>query len=91
MANSISGTVWRIDTLPFTYKYPVKITGANWTDQTAVGNQIVVKDNGGNTIIDSKAQQVNFQQNFGNLGWQTGITVTTLDSGVLTISVGGGK
>lgn len=91
MANDISGNVWRIDALPFSYAFPVKITQANWTDQSNLGDKVVVTNAAGKPIIDSAAQQPNFQQNFGNLGWHNGVTVSTLDSGVLNIAVGGGK
>lgn len=92
MANDISSGNWRIDTLPFSYPYPVKIVNANWTDQTAAGDQLIATQGNGKPLIDSKAQQANFQQNFGNLGWYTsGIKVTKLDSGVLNINVGSGR
>jgi hypothetical protein len=91
MANDASTTQWRIDSLPFTYPYRVYIAQLNWTDQTAVGNQVVITQANGKPIIDSRAQQINFQQNFGKLGWVNGITVATLDSGVIEINVGGNK
>lgn len=91
MANDISGSVWRIDTTPFSYAYPVKIVSANWTDQQNVGDQVVLQTTASKPIIDSQAQQINFQQNFGFLGWQNGIKIVTLDSGVLNLSVGAGK
>lgn len=69
----------------------MKIISANWTDQTSIGDQVVLRTTAGLPIIDSKAQQPNFQQNFGFLGWQNGLVLVTLDSGVLNLSVGGGK
>jgi len=77
--------------LPFAYTGPVKIIGANWTDQTAAGDQIVFQTTASKPIIDSKAQEANYQQNFGVLGWQNGIKGVTLASGVLNIAVGAGK
>jgi len=91
MANDISSTVWRIDTLPFAYTGPVYIIGANWTDQVTAGDQCVFQTTGSKPIIDSKAQTANYQQNFGKLGWQNGIKGVTLTSGVLNIAVGAGK
>jgi hypothetical protein len=91
MANDISGVVWRIDTLPFSYAFPVKIVTAQYTDAVSTGDQVVMQNTAGKPIIDSQASSPNFQQNFGFLGWQNGIKVTTLTSGVLQLSVGGGK
>jgi hypothetical protein len=91
IANDISGTVFRIDTLPFSYPYPVKIVTAQWTDAVSAGDQVVMQNTASKPIIDSQASSPNFQQNFGFLGWQNGIKVTTLTSGVLQLSVGGGK
>ena len=91
MANDISSTVWRIDTLPFSYTAPVKIKTLNWTDATSAGDQVVIQTTAGKPIVDSIAQQPNFQQNFGELGWQNGLQVTTLTSGVVNIAVGAGK
>jgi hypothetical protein len=91
IANDTSGTVWRIDTLPFSYAFPVKIVTAQWTEAVSSGDQIVLQNTASKPIIDSQASSPNFQQNFGFLGWQNGIKVTTLTSGVLQLSVGGGK
>jgi hypothetical protein len=91
IANSISANPWRIDTLPFSYPYRVKIDTANWTDQTSLGDAIVFTDINGNTIIDSKAQAPNYQQNFNTIRWVEGLVGVTLDSGVLTVAIGAGK
>lgn len=91
MANDISSNIWRIDTVPFTYAFPVKIIMANWTDQANINDRLLVKQSNGKPLFDSQAQQTNFQQNFGNQGWVSGITLVNLDSGVLTLAVGGGK
>jgi len=92
MANDISSGNWRIDTLPFSYPYPVKIINSNWTDQSTANDQIVFQQQNGKPLIDSKAQTPNYQQNFGFMGWFTsGIKGVILTSGVLNISVGSGK
>jgi len=92
MANNIQGPVWRIDTLPFVYHGPVKITNLWWTDQVAAGDSLVINSITGVPIVDSKAYAANFVQNFGFLGWYpVGIQVLTLGSGVIHISVGAGR
>ena len=91
MANDISSSVWRIDTVPFSYAFPVKIDTINWSDQTSAGDRLVLQTTASKPVIDSIAQQPNFQQNFGKLGWQNGLKLVTLDSGVVSIAVGAGK
>jgi len=92
MANDISGPVWRIDTLPFSYVGPVKIVNLSWTDQAAAGDSLVVQSQTSKTIVDTKAYAANYPENFGFLGWYpTGIKVTTLTSGIVLISVGAGR
>ena len=91
MANDISGNSWRLDTVPFTYPYELKIKQISWTDQANVGDQVILQTVAGKPILDSKAQQANFQQNFGELGWQPSLTITKLDSGVIIINPGANK
>lgn len=92
MANDITGAVWRLDSTPFSYPYPgVKIVNANWTDAQNLGDQAVLQTTASHPIIDSKAQGPNYQQHFGFLGWQNGVKLVTLNSGVLNLSVGAGK
>ena len=91
MANDISGGTWRLDTVPFTYPYMVKIKNMSWTDQNNAGDQLVIQTITGKPIIDSKAQQANFQQNFGEYGYQQSFVLTKLDSGVVIVNVGANK
>ena len=91
MANDISTGVFRVDTLPFSYRQPVKLVNINWTDQANAGDQVVITDYAGKAVFDQKAAGANQMFNSGLLGWQNGIVVTKLDSGVLNISVGAGK
>lgn len=91
MANDIASTVWRIDTLPFTYPYRLKIVSAIWSDQVAAGDSIVATQSNGKPLFDSKAQEANYLQDLGRKDWVNGITMVTLTSGVLTLNVGAGK
>jgi len=93
MANSISSNPWRIDTAPFTYKFPVKITNLNITD-AAVGDHIVVNDINGNTIVDYTAIANQQEYRIGNIGWVRGFVLSSIGAGataVITVSVGSGK
>ena len=63
----------------------------NWTDQANAGDQLVITDFAGKAVFDQKATGANQMFNSGFLGWQNGIVITTLDSGVVNISVGSGK
>lgn len=83
--------MWRIDTVPFSYPYRLKIVSADWSDQTAAGDALVATQFGGKPLFDTKAQQANFLQNLGKKDWVNGLVVTTLTSGVLTLNVGAGK
>lgn len=91
MANDISSGVWRIDTLPFSYAFRVKIISADWSDATTIGHRLIATQANGKPLFDTMANQVNYLQGLGRKDWVNGITVTTLDSGVLTINVGAGK
>jgi hypothetical protein len=91
MANDISSANWRLDTTPFSYAFPVKINNINWTEQISPGDEVILNDTNGKLVAKSKAQQANFQQNFGKLDWQRGLTLNKIDSGVLVIQVGAGK
>lgn len=91
MANDVTSTIWRIDTLPFSWPYRIYIASMEWTDQTAAGDAIVFTQADGKALIDSKAYAADFMQNFGKKGWVEGITGVTLTSGVLYINVGGSR
>ena len=91
MANDISTGVWRIDTLPFSYQQQVKIDSLNWTDQANAGDQMIITNFAGKAVHDVKTQAANVPQTLGKLGWQNGIVVTKLDSGVILIAVGAGR
>lgn len=80
-----------MDTVPFTYPYMVKIKNLVWTDQNNAGDRVVIQTVTGKPIIDSKAQAANYQQNFGEMGYQQSLVLTELDSGVITINVGANK
>lgn len=91
MANDVTTTVWRIDTLPFTFTGRLYIASAEWSDQVAAGDALVATQSNGKPLWDTKASSANFLQDLGKQGWVNGITVTTLTSGVLTMNVGGCK
>jgi hypothetical protein len=92
VANNITGAVWRIDTLPFSYSGPVKIVNAIWSEAVAAGDQLVMQTIDSRPIIDTKAYAANYDWTMGFLGWfPTGIKITTLTSGVVQIVVGAGR
>ena len=91
MANDISGAVWRIDTLPFSYPYPVKIANVIWSDAGAAGDSAVMQTVASKPILDQKAYAADYNWSSGFIGWVPSLKVTALDSGVLQIVVGSGK
>jgi hypothetical protein len=93
MANSISGAVWRIDTAPFSYAFPVKVENLNITDATAA-DHVVMKDSAGRTLVDFTANSAELDYRIGKLGWVNGLSVASGGLGtsaVITIAVGAGK
>ena len=95
MANDISGPVWRIDTIPFSYVGPVKIKNVIWTEMTTPGDQFVMQSQASKTLIDTKAYAANYDQIFKDIEWiptnPPGIKITTLTSGVVLIAIGAGR
>lgn len=81
MANDITGNPWFLDTTGTIYTDKVKIESIVWSDQVAAGDQLLIKDNNGKTILDTKASAANTEQWFGIKGWFNGIVLTTLASG----------
>ena len=93
MGNSATGAVWTLNTVPFSYLYPVKVENLNITDCTA-SDHVVIKDAAGRTLVDFTATSSELQYRVGKLGWVNGIVITTGGLGtsaVVTIAVGAGK
>jgi hypothetical protein len=93
MANDITSAIWRLDTAPFSYSYPVKIINLNITDATAA-DHVVLKDINGKTIVDFTANASELDYRIGNLGWVRGVVITTGGLGttaVVQIAVGAGR
>lgn len=95
MANDISGPVWRIDTLPFSYIGPVKLKNVIWTEQVAAGDQLVIQSQASKTLVDAKAYAANYTMEFKDIEWvptnPPGIKFITLASGVVLLAVGAGR
>jgi hypothetical protein len=93
MANDIATAVWRLDTAPFSYAFPVKIMNLNITDATAA-DHVVITDINSHTIVDFTANASELDYRIGNLGWVRGIKIGSGGLGttaVVTIAVGAGK
>lgn len=93
MANDISANPWRIDTAPFSYAFPVKITNLNINDATGT-DHVIIKDINGKTIVDFTANTSEDEYRVGGLGWVRGIVVSSGGLGtsaVVTIAVGAGR
>jgi hypothetical protein len=86
MANSLGTNPWVVDTVMATaYKAQVKISNVVWSEQAAAGDQLVIKDQNGNVIIDIKCNTANTYETLGSLGWVNGFQVTTIGSGKLYV------
>lgn len=88
MANNFTSNPWTIDSVMASpYQAYVRIKDLTWDEQTAAGDQLVIIDQHGKLIIDTKASAQNVFQRWGSLGWVNGFQVTTLTSGKLTIAI----
>ena len=88
MANNLTTNPWTIDTvMAAAYPSYVRIRDLTWDEQAASGDQLVIVDQHGKLIIDTKASGANVYQRWGNLGWVNGFQVTTLGSGKVTIAI----
>jgi hypothetical protein len=89
MATTKTGNPWIVTSADTTvHTSPVRVNYFKWTPE-ASGDDILVKDNGGNTLWDLKALAGSSDQNISvslNLNCSVnGINVTTIDSGTLYI------
>jgi hypothetical protein len=90
MANDFSSGQWVIDTvMPTAYKAQVKISNIVWTDQVAAGDQLVILNRAGKTVLDIKAQAANIVQTLGGFGWVDGFQITVLSSGKVFVYMAG--
>lgn len=91
MPNNVTSGIWRIDTVPFTYSYPVKILNLNISDATAA-DHVVLNDINGHTVVDFTANASELDYRIGALGWTRGLVLVSLGTtAVITIAVGAGK
>lgn len=96
MANDISTGVWRIDTAPFSYPYPVDVLNLNITN-AATGDHVVITQNNNKPLVDFTANASETDYRIGKLGWvQNGIKIASGGLGVggtavVIIAVGAGK
>jgi hypothetical protein len=88
MANNFTANPWVIDTvMANAITQNLKISNIVWTEQVAAGDQLVILDQAGNTILDIKASSANIVQTLGNFQWVNGLKVTVLTSGKLYIYI----
>lgn len=88
MANNFTSNPWVLDTVMTTpYKAYVRIRDISWTDQGAAGDQLLIQDMNGNTVVDAKASAANVFERFGQLGWVDGFKLVTLTSGKVIVAV----
>lgn len=88
MANNFSTNPWTIDSvMASAYKAGVYLGNIIWDEQAAAGDQVVIVDQNGKLILDTKASAQNVFQNLGKIGWVNGFQVTTLGSGKLTVAI----
>jgi len=88
MSNVTTGNPWVIDTAAEITTNPVKVKRMIWSPTTG-GDDLLVVDNGGNTLFKLKAlaadtnQGIEYERVFESS--VNGITITTIDHGTLYI------
>lgn len=88
MANNFSTNPWTIDsTMASAYKAYVWIKDLTWDEQANAGDQLVIVDQNGKLILDTKASAQNVYQRFGRIGPVNGFQVTTITSGKVTVAI----
>lgn len=90
MANVTTGNPWILDTAAEITRNPIHVRRLRWTPE-ADGDDILVVDNGGNTVWSLKALAATSDQNIQtSLEWGgsiNGLTITTIDSGTLYVDL----
>ena len=90
MAKNVAGNPWICDAAEVITARPTRVNYMTWTPE-ADGDDILVKDGGGNTIWTLKAiaadsnQGIEYEKRFETS--VNGITITTIDSGTLYVHI----
>lgn len=88
MANNLTGMTLFIDTpfaTGFTLQWQFRIKHIIWSEQVAAGDELIIKDRAGRTILQTKATAANAQQVVNIEDWVDGLQVPTLGSGKVQI------
>lgn len=90
MANITTGNPWVLDTAATITTTPIRVRRIRWTPTTD-GDDLLLKDNGGNTIWSLKAiaadtnQGISYTLELG--GSLNGLVITTMDHGTLYVDL----
>lgn len=88
MANNLTGMTLFVDTAfatGFTLQSQYRVKHVVWSEQVAAGDELIIKDRAGRTILQTKAVAANTQQVINVEDWVDGIQVPTLTSGKVNI------
>lgn len=88
MANNLTGMTLFVDTpfsTGFTLQSQYRIKHVVWSEQVAAGDELIIKDRAGRTILQTKATAANAQQMINIEDWVDGLQVPTLVSGKVNI------
>jgi hypothetical protein len=89
VANSLSGTTWKCDTVGVLSPGQVAVKSFYWLAPVADGDVLIVKDNAGRVVLHAIAEAAGQSQYFykGGKFWVPGLTLDTLTSGTLFIDI----
>ena len=87
MANDLTHNVWILDTADTAILYPhsVKIKVLLWEAPANVGDDLILLDKHGGTIVATKAEAAGQAQLYRLNKWYSGLRLDTIDSGKLYV------
>jgi hypothetical protein len=86
VANQLSAIPWEVDTVGVLIASGIKVKAFTWTAPTSLGDELILHDSQGNVVLHAIAEADAQSQVYYKGGvWYDGLTLDTLDSGVLYI------
>lgn len=87
MANDVAGNPWKLDTTGAVSSANVRIERIRWVGGTTAGHTCVLHDAAGKTVVSFVAAGANYTEDVPVRREYTGLTLTTLASGIVYVSI----
>jgi hypothetical protein len=85
VANQLAANPWTLDTEGAIYTGHIRIKTIHWAIPVAAGDELLLLDRDGNTIVTAVAEADGQSQIFRLGAWYNGLTLDTLDSGTVLV------